>query len=580
MLLTRRAARTLFLVLCWLVSIQASAQDGGAPLAIVPVGLDAGAVSPPAAIEVTVRDKSKLERTRESSDAVTVVDLSAASRQASDVGEVLARTEGINVRRLGGLGSDARFTLNGLSDDQIRFFVDDVPIELAGYVQGFANLPWLLLDQVVVYRGVVPIRFGADALGGAVNLITHQPTRGWGGEASYQVGSFGTHRATLSAFQVHQPTGIYGRVSLYLDSSRNDYRVDDVDVSDANGQVQTRSADAFHNGYRAFGGSLEVGVVKRPWAERLALRVFGMKLERELQTNLIQSASYGEARFDRASVGSTLRYQQRLARALRLEALAGYSFVPTHFTDDSRWVYNWLGQRVAPDPTPGETTSRPVEQTFWQHNSFARVELSWKLASGHDLMLAVMPTHVLRSGRDELRREGRDPLADQQQQLSIVSGLAYRLNVLDDLLENTLFAKSYVYRAQANQRAPNGTPIDRDRNVARFGVGDSVRVRITQSLYTKASYELATRLPRPDEVFGDGVLVNSNLTLKEETSHNGNLELTLRHQTERIGELRGSVNGFLRKIHNQIVLIGVARDARYQNVYGARSRGVETSAGW
>jgi hypothetical protein len=33
-------------------------------------------------------------------------------------------------------------------------------------------------------------------------------------------------------------------------------------------------------------------------------------------------------------------------------------------------------------------------------------------------------------------------------------------------------------------------------------------------LYARASYECATRLPRPDEVFGDGVLVLANLNIE------------------------------------------------------------------
>lgn len=571
-----------FVLPCALTSsVGAQAFDAGVADGSVPVvveGLD-GAVPAVAPVEVTVRAGSGAQRIRESADAVTVIELGTSRRQAADVGEVLARNEGINVRRVGGLGSEARLSLNGLTDDQIRFFYDDVPLELAGFVQGFANLPWLLLDQVVVYRGVVPIRLSADALGGAIHLTTRQPTRGWGGEASYQVGSFGTHRATLSAFGVHRPTGVFGRISLYLDASRNDFEID-APVADASGSVEVRRVRRFHDDYRAYGAAGEIGVLKKSWAERLILRVFGMHLQQALQTNLIQSVPYGEAEFDRSSVGGTLRYHQPLAQALRLEALAGYTYAPTNFRDESPWVYDWLGNRVAPDRVPGETSPRPIRQTFWQHNTFARAQLNWKVADTHELQLAVMPTYVQRSGKDHLRTEGRDPLADTQRLLSMITGLAYKLSLFDDRLENVLFGKSYGYRTWAEQTAPNGVRIERDHGVAPFGGGDALRLRITDSLYTKGSYELATRLPRPEETFGDGVLVNPNLQLKEETSHNGNLELSLRAMGERAGEVRASANLFVRKIDNQILLIGTARDTRYENVYGARSRGVEGSLGW
>lgn len=538
-------------------------------------------------LDVTIVGSSKAQRTRESAAAVTVVELELAKRQAADLGEVLARMEGINVRRVGGLGSEARFSLNGLTDDQIRFLVDDVPLELAGFPQGFASMPWLMLDHVTVYRGVVPIRFGADALGGAMNLVSRQPTRGYGGEASYQIGSFGTHRAALSGFQVHRPTGLYTRMSLYVDSARNDYEVDAQVATDA-GELTMRRVERFHDQYRAYGGSAELGVVKKPWAERLVLRMFGTKYDRDLQNNLIMTVPYGEARYQRASYGANLRYKQPLTSALRLEVVGGYAYQPTRFIDEAAFIYDWLGNRLRPDPNPGETSNKAIDQTFRQHSGFARALTTWRIAEGHELELALMPTYTQRTGEDHrLAADSRDPLSDVHRLLSIVSGLAYQLNAWDDLLDNSLFAKSYVYRTWADQTAPNGTKLKRDQEANRFGVGDALRIRITRSLYTKASYELATRLPRAEDVFGDGVLVNPNLELKPESSHNGNLELTLHHDTAHAGQLRASVNGFLRKVRDQIVLLGARRegssalgDYRYQNVFAARSRGVETSAGW
>jgi vitamin B12 transporter len=539
------------------------------------------------AVDVTVVGSSKAQRTRESAEAVTVVELDVATRQAADLGEVLARMEGINVRRAGGLGSDARFSLNGLTDDQIRFLVDDVPLELAGYPQGFANMPWLMLDHVVVYRGVVPIRFGADALGGALNLVSRQPTRGYGGEASYQVGSFGTHRAALSAFQVHKPTGLYTRLSLYVDSTRNDYEVD-VEVADDAGGLTPRRVKRFHDAYRAYGGSAELGFVKRRWAERLVLRVFGMRSSRELQNNQIMTVAYGEARYDRASYGANLRYQQPLTRTLRLDALVGYVQQPMRFIDEAGWVYGWLGERLRPDLNPGETTNKALDQSFWQQSAFARLLLAWTIADGHKLELAWMPTYTSRTGEEHrpLPAGSRDPLRDLQRQLSIVSGLAYELSALDDRVENSLFVKSYVYLGWASQTAPNMVKIDRDTTVTRFGVGDSLRVRITGALYAKGSYEFATRLPRPLEMFGDGVFINPSLALKPESSHNGNLELTLRQDTPRAGQVRASVNGFVRKVRNQILElparteVNAMRDFQFQNVYAARSLGAETTVGW
>src|SRR5262249_26254995 len=132
---------------------------------------------PPPVIDVTVRGEGAAQRLRESAEAVTVVETKHAQRETAGPGEGLARTQGVSVRRGGGLGSYARISMNGLTDDQIRFFLDGVPLDVAGFGLGLQNMPVGLVERLEIYRGVVPIRFGADALGGAINLVSPDPVR-------------------------------------------------------------------------------------------------------------------------------------------------------------------------------------------------------------------------------------------------------------------------------------------------------------------------------------------------------------------------------------------------------------------
>src|SRR5688572_3568788 len=149
---------------------------------------------PPEEVTVYV-SRTPAQELQQSAEAVHVIDTRKARRQTADLGEVLARTQGVAVRREGGLGSGSRFSLNGLYDDQIRFFLDGVPLDIAGFPFGVANVPVNFVERVEIYRGVVPVRFGADALGGVVHLVSSRNYETHVG-ASYQVGSFGTHRAT------------------------------------------------------------------------------------------------------------------------------------------------------------------------------------------------------------------------------------------------------------------------------------------------------------------------------------------------------------------------------------------------
>jgi outer membrane receptor protein involved in Fe transport len=65
-----------------------------------------------------------------------------------------------------------------------------------GFPFGVANVPVNLLERVEIYRGVVPVGYASDALGGAVHFVSDQSFENrFAG--SYQLGSYGTRRATL-----------------------------------------------------------------------------------------------------------------------------------------------------------------------------------------------------------------------------------------------------------------------------------------------------------------------------------------------------------------------------------------------
>jgi hypothetical protein len=99
--------------------------------------------------------------------------------------------------------------------------------------------------------GVVPVRLGADALGGAVNLVTDQQYETHAG-FSYQVGSFGTHRASLDGRWRREPTGFVLGATAFLDVAENDYRVD-VQIPDERGRLFAATVPRSHDGYDAYG---------------------------------------------------------------------------------------------------------------------------------------------------------------------------------------------------------------------------------------------------------------------------------------------------------------------------------------
>ena len=532
-------------------------------------------------IEVTVQGQSEAEHRRQSAEAVQVIETEHLQREAADLGEALARTEGVGVRRSGGLGSRTRFSLAGFTDEQVRFFVDGIPLELAGFGPGLANVPVNLIQRMEIYQGVVPIRFGADALGGAVHLVTDQDVRETGAAASYELGSFDTHRFTAGVRFFHEPTRFVVRASGFLDLAGNDYPID-VEAADAQGRVQLTRVHRFHDGYRAMGAGVEAGVVERPWARLLLFRAFANQFDKDIQHNVSMDVPYGEVGSGELSAGSTVRFEQTFSQGLSLNGVAGYTWRRTNFTDVGTCAYDWFGRCVLELPQPGEAESRAVERIVGQHTGFARLHLGWDLAGPGMLRLSLAPTLVRRSGEDRrLRaRQEPDPLAAERNMFSWVSGLEFELDTPDDRLENIAFLKGYVQRARSEKLLPSGSFEGIALDALRAGVGDSLRYRLSQQLYAKASYEWATRLPRPDEIFGDGILINENLQLQPENSHNLNLGLAFDGSETPSGVFRASVTGFGRLADQLIVLIGRESFYTYQNVFAARSLGGTGAAGW
>lgn len=110
---------------------------------------------------------------RDNPGFATAVDLrrDRSARTSDALPEVLARTAGVHVRSLGGLGQFSALSLRGSSAQQVGVFLDGVPI--GGGSSGVVNLadfPLDTLGRLTVHRGLVPVAYGGAAIGGAIDL--------------------------------------------------------------------------------------------------------------------------------------------------------------------------------------------------------------------------------------------------------------------------------------------------------------------------------------------------------------------------------------------------------------------------
>jgi len=528
-----------------------------------------------APIEVIVRARSRAESIEREPAAVRVVELEGARQRTADTGEVLARTEGVTVRRAGGLGSSASVGIRGFSDARVRAFADGVPLELSGFTFGLANVPIDLFDRIEIHRGIVPLRLGADALGGAIELVSLPVRSGAHGAASYEVGAFDTHRLTLSVSQRDAEAGYYARARGFADFAQNDYPMV-VDAADDEGRVRLTRVYRRHDGYRGLGLITEVGVRDLPWADQLELRTTFADHDKELPHNLLATVPYGEAAFERRAIASQLRHALELSDAVRSEVILGYASARTELHDLGRCRYDWAGECLAILPQRGELLAEAIEQHVQDHGAFGRAQLAWMAHPAHTLRFTVAPSFTTRTGANVAIPEGGfDPLRGRREVARAVVGAEHELKVLGGDLVHLALLKVYGQSTRADELLPNGRVRDLSVAIERASVGSALRYAIADPLYAKAAYEYATRLPEVSELFGDGALVAENLHLEPELSHNLNASLVLERSTNASLSIEASASAFASFARDMIVLLSSDSYARHDNVLDARVLGIE-----
>ncbi len=108
---------------------------------------------------------------------------------------VLDQQAGVRVTRLGGPAAFSTLSIRGSTADQVMVVLDGIPLNAAaGGPVDLSRLPLGNLERVEVYRGTVPARFGASAIGGAVVLTTRR-ARGRELVAYTGTGAFGARTA-------------------------------------------------------------------------------------------------------------------------------------------------------------------------------------------------------------------------------------------------------------------------------------------------------------------------------------------------------------------------------------------------
>ena len=126
--------------------------------------------------------------------AVTVIGHDEiVNSQTRSLPDLLRESAGMTVVRTGGPGGQVSVFTRGLNSNQTLFMIDGVRVN--NPVFGTAGLATMTPDQierVEIVRGPQSTLYGADAMGGVVNIITRKGTGPLSGSVTLEGGSYGT----------------------------------------------------------------------------------------------------------------------------------------------------------------------------------------------------------------------------------------------------------------------------------------------------------------------------------------------------------------------------------------------------
>ncbi|CAE6806905.1 TonB-dependent receptor domain-containing protein [Paraburkholderia domus] len=105
---------------------------------------------------------------------LTRTDLERLSPADPSITQALATLPGVTVSQSGGPGSTASVSIRGSSGNQVAVFIDGIRVgSVTTGVAEWADLPTSAFDRVEVISGPAAASFGADAMGGVVQLFTN-----------------------------------------------------------------------------------------------------------------------------------------------------------------------------------------------------------------------------------------------------------------------------------------------------------------------------------------------------------------------------------------------------------------------
>jgi len=476
--------------------------------------------------DVSVIGRSEVREVNRQSFNVTAIDAGKLHNSTLDLSHALDRVSGVRVRENGGLGSRINFSLNGFTGRQVKFFIDGIPMDNFGSSFQLNNIPINLAERVEVYKGVVPIWLGSDALGGAVNIVTANNQRSYL-DASYSFGSFNTHRTAINT-GITTKSGFTFQLNAFQNYSDNNYWVN-VDVADINTGEYFRDQRVrrFHDNYHNETLIANIGVVGKKYADRLLVGVTLGQNRAEIQTGARMVSVFGQWYRKGSIVMPSLKYMKRdlLVKGLDVTVNANYNLGKEQNVDTVYRRYNWF-QQYKQYQGLGSERERSLYR-FGNNNGLVTTNVNYRVNDKNTLTVNNVFNTFNRKGSDELFPQ------DEKYDLPKINtknvlGIGYKYDPNEKWSTSAFVKYFHQWNKYSQSYNPSGNWGDvaymvQENTFNEVGYGIASSYYLLSNLQLKASFEKSYRLPETDELFGDLINLEGNIELDPETSYNYNL---------------------------------------------------------
>ena len=525
--------------------------------------------------DVIVLGKSKAQRHREVPSAITIIDSQELKYKTATLNEILDNAAGIKVAQQGGLGNASRIIIQGMDGKRIGIFINGMPMGNSDEFQ-LSSIPIDMVDEVEIYKGIIPAWLGGDGLGGAVNIRLKDFKKNHL-EMAFEAASYNTYIGSLQLKHYLGKTSTALHAGATMNYAKNNYSFSSPFEL---GRIIHRDHDAYTH------GDFNVGISSQQWwFDQFDLTFSADYYRKEIQGGLMNVQNNIQHAFTRTRSASTsLSLEKSFLKGkltAQFHSIVGFSLV--NQVDTSHYCYDFIGNRFPSGSGRGEIGAVPNDSHDRHTTVRELLNLTYKIGNNQLVTWTTNYRYGCKMPKDELADSySRLPTSGYPSRLhSIVSGLTHELKLYGGKFTNELGIKLFNHHSEVLPFAEAIMLQDKLKastnhsTMAGWSEAMALHLLPNNALTLKASVQSTVRMPIAEELFGDGVLLLPSEKLRPERSFNINAGAIWLINAMRYPQVRIGINTFYMSAKDMIKLMYSSMNMAYDNIGKVRVMGID-----